>query len=376
MSSNFDFVDETNPAIFTYAYENGLLPDYVLDSEQMTSEKAASLANVAFADQEHRLYPCHTKAATCLSALWDAANANGNKRVTMQIAKMAAVHDITEDVEKIYNHFEDVLKKEASAVEIVEDEPEKFALSVDYQGVNGRGLEHVYSLASPFDCAQSARQMMTDYEVGSLPLPIMHKAATALIREMEDSSYDMSGIPAFVIELGTPRVPNMDLAYSLMESHCKSAHVNEAPYIAILDSLSDDMEKSADADEAYEKAVNAADKMYYLDLDNGVDYRGINSNPYDVIFAGPELRKLANYAAGTIYVMNVPVPVDEFLSYPENRITAAFPKTASTMIIDARNMLQGPRTIEKCSAAGDMIATLPENTIKALLKELANYTWN
>lgn len=89
-----DFTTDSTAAVYDYADKNGLVPGFVKQSSLITSEDVKDLPVYAFADEVNRLFPCHTKEATVLSAIYFMADGNENNNVLETIQKRAAAFDV------------------------------------------------------------------------------------------------------------------------------------------------------------------------------------------------------------------------------------------------------------------------------------------
>lgn len=93
-----DFTTDSTAAVYDYADKSGLVPDFVKQSSLITSEDVAGLPDYAFADEENRLFPCHTKEATVMSAIYFMADGEGSQKVLDTIQKRANAFDVTDQV--------------------------------------------------------------------------------------------------------------------------------------------------------------------------------------------------------------------------------------------------------------------------------------
>lgn len=369
--STKDYVQCENPAIFMRLHEENLIPDYVLESPRVTEEDTEGLSVVAFADPYTRSYPCHTKAACWQSAAWYAGTAGDEVHVRENIEKMAAAHGISEDVAKVFDCFNEEFAKVAEA-EIVE-EPQ-YALSMNLGGYQGRGFEQYYPINNYHEVTRSGEEVAEDYLGGMLPMPIMRKVASTLMKAAAAFDVPTCEMPRIVCQFGIQRLPD-PFAAEVMIDMRKRAGVDIAPYVAMLTGLQEAMKKSASYTDSIALANNVADQMYQLDFDNGISYTGRVEDPYNLLFSGPAVEELEKAASQVVDIMNVNVPVVDFLNLSDEKIDAIFSKKAAAIIKQAKAQLEGSPAMEKTAAAANMLSTLPTEVSKILLSTLADVGW-
>ena len=370
--STKDYVEANNPAIFSYLNEQGLIPEYVMKSACVTSEETDGLNAVAFADPYNRAYPCHTKAACWQSAAWFAGNHEETPHVKEAIEKMAAFHGIEQDVKDVFNCFESEFNKVAHA-EIVDDEPQ-YALSLDFGGDFGRGQQNHYPINTYHEIIRSGEAAAEDYYSRTLPMPIMRKVASTLIKAATAHDVPMEEMPTVVCQFGIQRLPDPYAAQVLVGIR-KQAGINTDPYIALLDELQNAMTKIASHEEAINLANAVAEEMFDLDYDNGVRYSNRMPTPYDIIFTGPTVNDMEKFAASTVDIMNVSVPVVDFLNLSDEKIDAVFSQKLGAVIKQAKAHVAGNPDMEKTAAAEELLSTLPPEANKILLATLADVAW-
>lgn len=369
--STKDYVEANNPAIFSYLNEQGLIPEYVMKSACVTSEETDGLNSVAFADQYNRAYPCHTKSACWQSAAWYAGNHEDAPHVKANIEKMAAFHGIEKDVQAVFNCFESEFNKVAHT-EIVE-EPQ-YALSLDFGGDFGRGVQNHYPINSYNEVIRSGEAAAEDYVGSMLPMPIMRKVASSLMKAANEYQVPAEEMPAVVCRFGIQRLPDPYAAQVLVGIR-KQANVAIDPYIELISTLQDAMTKIASHEDAIALADVAAAEMFDLDYDNGIRYSNRMPNPYDIIFTGPTLSDMEKFAANTVDILNVPVPVADFLNLSDEKIDAVFSQKLGAVIKEAKSRVSGSPDMEKTAAAEELISTLPPEATKILLATLADVGW-
>ena len=376
--ANNDYVGDNNPAILTFAHSNGLLPDYFLDSEQITAENTKNLYKVAFADQENRKFPCHTKAACLHSAIWYAANNMNEPEIKSGIEKLAAVHGISDDVNKVFDAFGSVIEKAAAAIkEDNEAAMEKYALSIDFEGFRGRGVENFYPINNPAEINDSADKAYKDYCKGNLPLPAFRKAAHAITKAAEEHGMLHEEIDPTVTGVGADRLPDTDFAESCLAMRKQAGVENLEPYKAILAEVVEGIEKVASsAEELIEIGEAAAEAMYKLDVSNGiVKYSNALMDPYTMLFSGPTVDEFLKEAAQCVNLRGVHVPIVDLMNISDSKIDKMFSPGAGEIVKAAKKMLEGENSIQKCAAASAHLEQLTKEASNILLKMLAGVGW-
>lgn len=375
--ANNDYVGDNNPAILMFAHENGLLPDYFLDSEQITAENTKNLYKIAFADPENRKFPCHTKAACLHSAIWYAANAVDEPSVKQGIEKMAAVHNITEDVNRVFDTFGTVIEKAASARAQEEQKMEKYALTIDFEGFRGRGVENFYPINSPIQVKEAADKAFHDYQMGDLPLPAFRKAAHAIVKAAEDFDMIATEMDPTVNSIGADRLPDPEFAESHARMRKMAGVMDIAPYLEIIEEVGNGIEKIASSpEELITIGEAAAEAMYALDQHNGIEkYSAAVVDPYTMIFSGPLVADFIKAAAQCVNLRGVHIPTADFLNISDNKIDKLFSPGVGSIIKAAKKELEGDATIEKSASAALKLAELNKEASNMLLKMLAGTGW-
>ena len=370
--STKDYVTAQNPAIFMHLSEKELIPDYVMESPRVTTEETDGLSVVAFADPYSRSYPCHTKAACWQSAAWYAGTQADTPHVKAAIEKMAAAHGISEDVQKVFDCFEAERVKVAHA-EVVE-EPQ-YALALDFNGYEGRGYEQHYPINSACEVIASCDDAAEDYLGGILPMPVMRKVATALVKAANAHSVATCDIPGVVLRYGVMRLPDPYAAEAMLSHMRKNAGLDTTPYVQAVANLRTALTKVANHTEAIKLAEATASTIYDMDCDNHVRYSARMLDPYELIFSGPTVDELEKAAAQVVDILHVDVPVADFLNLSDEKIDTIFSKNAAMVIKQAKQNVEGEPDMEKTAAAASLLATLPEDVNKVLLSVLADTAW-
>lgn len=374
-----DYVETNNPDILLHLFKENITPDYVLESDRVTSEEIENLNELAFADPYNRKFPCHTKAATWQSAAWYAGSAGDNPYIKENIKKAAVSFDIVEDVDALFKHFNKEFEKAATVSEVEVVEEPKYALSLDFGGSFGRNFQQFYPITSASAVIVSGDKAYQDYTSQRLPMPVFRKVAQAIVKAASSFAVASEELPTQVISLGTDRLPDPFMAREFVGRR-KLAGVDLDPYIDLIDQLDTALLKSAALDEdACDKAISIGDniacKLYELDLNNNIRYDNRMLNPYQIIFTGPTLSDLNKAASVLVNIKNVQVPVVDFLNLSDDTLDATFSPTVSSILKEAKDMLEGTPTIEKTASVSEKIANLPDETQLILLKVLADTGW-
>lgn len=371
--STKDYVEANNPAIFMHLQEKNLVPKYVLESQRVTEEETDSLNVAAFADPYNRAYPCHTKAACWQSAAWYAGTQSNEPHIKTAIEKLAAVHGISEDVKNVFDCFEQEAIKSAGAAEITPQE-QRFALSLNFNGYDGRGFEQHYPINTAQEVLASCTDADNDYRSGIIPMPVMRKIATTLLQAAKEFDVDKEDLPGTVVRYGEQRLPDPFCARALIGVR-KKANVDIKPYEDAVEQLCTVITKTAGVEDAIARANAVAEELYDLDCDNNIRYSKMMPDPYNLIFSGPFVDALEKAAASVVEILNVDVPVVDFLNMPDTKIDDMFSKKAAVSIKLAKQAVQGEPSIEKTAAASQILSTLSPDVNKALLAVLASTTW-
>lgn len=368
---NIDFVTDQNPSVYLFMRDRDMLPDYVLKSNKITPEDTAALNKVAFADQAHRLYPCHTKSACWQSAAYFASKHEDNAHLKEAIEKMAAHHGIEEDVQKVFAAFEDEFRKAAATEPSIEKKA--YALELDMGGFQGRGVEKFYPINDRFEIVRAAEDSTADYKHGTIPMYAMRKIAYNIMEAAEEQGVPVSELTAQVQHLGTRRLPDPYAAETLVGMR-KRAGADVAPYTQVVKELQEKV-AGLGAIEAIEAADETAKEIYFLDKEAGVAYRNGQLDPYDLLFTGPMLSDLEKAAASTVSIKGINVPVEDVVNLADSTIDNVFSKASGDVIKQAKSLVSGESTVSSCVEASELIGGLDDSVQKVLLGTLANTAW-
>lgn len=366
-----DFVHSENPEVFSFLHGEGLMPDYVINSDVITPDDCEQLSDRAFADSSNRLYPCHTKAACWESAAYFAGTGQEDERVKSAIEKMAAVHHIEDDVRTVFNKFEQEFDKAAAAAQ--QPAEERFALTLDWEGVEGKeGTQNLYPIATEMQCLRSGEKAASDYRCGKLPFDVFHKVATNIVAAHPGNVEDL---PADVQHYGAGRLPD-PYAGSIFIQMRKQAGVAVEPYEAVLEEMRQATELDITPEEMMEYGVKAASLMRELDKLNGITkYSFKMKDPYDILFTGPSVKDVEKHAAAHVEVLGIQVPVTDMVNVSDAKIDRCFSTKVATVVKEAKAILAGANSMEKSAAASAKLAELDESARKSFLTVLAEVGW-
>lgn len=362
--TRYDYTTDTNGAIMEHAAEHGLIPEFVDKSARITADDVAQLNSRAFADEDARLYPCHTKEATILSAVYSQAQGDDSPAVREKIASIADAFGVREEVDKVFGHFDRLAaevraRQEAARPRFIQ----KFALTLrDQDGTE----HHMYDISTAADTLVSIRQLDDDYRSGRVPRPYMRKLACEICEAA--ASMNISNVPHSILKFADSRLPDYTTTENLFALR-KQAVDSEAMqgYRRELDAMWDGMSKASSFDEAVDVMDKAAEAMCRLDIENGVEYTPWQPDPYTCMYTGAREADLLKHAASHVYILGVAVPQEAIGDVDLDRADARLPKQASTTLREAVAAL-GDGTGE----CGAKIASLPRDMQVEILRLAAD----
>lgn len=365
---SIDFVTANNPAIFGYLKEKDAIPGYVLSSNKITKEDVAGLDKVAFADPANRLYPCHTKEACWESAAYFAGSGEESAEVKANIEKMAAYHEIENDVKAVFDLFAGEFDKVAASMEKKASEA-KYALNLDFQGFQGRGVENFYPINNAPEIITASDDCTADYNAGKIPTGAMRKIASAITEAAIAHNVNFGDLTREVRSFGTRSLPDPYAAEILVKMRKSAAH-NE-----LVTELQEKLAGTKDVSEAIALTNEVAEKMYTLDKQAGIAYRNGMLDPYSVLFTGPTLDELEKAAASTISLRGVNIPLDDFVNLSDNDIEVNFSTKSAAIIKEAKAFVREGQSVEACVSINSKLDELSRESQNVLLNVLANTGW-
>lgn len=367
-----DFTTDQNPDLFMWMNSRGLVPDYVLDSGMLEPSDFEKLASAAFADPEHRLYPCNTKEACWMSAVHYMGRGGEDPRVLGVIEKMADWHGIREDVDKAVAALaeEASMEKGASA-----DDAGERSYALVLEGEDGSETGY-YPVNSAVEIIDSSERAADDYRSRALPLPQFRKVAAVICDAAEEAGVGMEPLAGDVVRHGVRRLPD-PYSGQVVIAMRKSAGIDTTPYEMLLGALREGLEKAASTALCIDVANDVAGRMFAIDNAYGLNYGPRMVDPFTAIFCGPPEEDLEKFASSVVQVDDVHVPVVDFLNLSDDRIDATFSKAAALSVKEAKASLSGAgaQSAEDCAAASDKIASMSPEARKVLLATLAGVAW-
>lgn len=374
MPTDCDYVIDQNPGLFAHLADKGLVPEYVMQSDRVTREEVDPLSVVAFADPYNRRFPCHTKAACWQAAAYFAGNNMCKEYVKENIVKMAAAHDISDDVDAVFEAFREELTKAAASQPKEEAPIRKYAMTINFEGFQGRGVEEFYPVNSYSEVITASEDATTDFRSARLPIMAMRKVAYNIVDAATAFSVPVSELTPETRNMGIKRLPDPFAASDLIGIR-KNAGVDVTLYKSILAELEESITKTASVDDAIMLADDVAARIVQMDTRNGIKYNSLMPNPYDIIFTGPTLEELNKAAAQLVVIEGVRVPVSDFLNLSDSTIEKTFSSKIGEVIKGAKADVAGDCTIEKCASANEKVLTLSEDARKVLLAVLSDTAW-
>lgn len=363
-----DFVTDKTAAVYDYADKNGLVPDFVKQASIITEEEVQELPDAAFADPVNRLYPCHTKQATVLSAIYSLSEGIFDGPVADTINKRASVFDVTEQVEQAHKHFSGIVQEELQKSASEQPQPiEKYALTLS----DGDKSYDFYNVSTRPDVLVSLNQVEKDFNAGNIELPWMRKVSSALLEEARHYGVE-DNAPGCVLRYAEVRLPNMEKAATLMT--LRSQVVDDmTPYDQLFEKMASMIGEAEGFDEAMQAAEQCAMEMYIMDKQAGVQYNPLQPDPYTIVFCGPKPEDFEKHASEHVYISQVAVPVEDIVNVSDSKIDEMFSKSSAQVIKDAVKPLRdGEVTSDVTGECHVKLANLAPDVRLKLLEVLAS----
>lgn len=369
MSNREDYVGDKNPTPFLYAMDNNLLPQETWKEPIPNVESISGLADAAFANPYSREYPCHTKVACMLSAVWDASKGSDNPLVSANIRKHAAAHGVGAEVEEIYDHFEEVSEKAAAAAPVAAV-PHQYALQLTDPKTNI--TDGYFDITYPHSIVPAAEEATLAYQRGQLGDPIMAKVANAIVKAATAFAIPMEEMPPAIRVFGIQRLPDPWRGQVCIQSFAKQAGApNVEDYTDTMLALQEMLKEAASAEAAWAAGMAAANHIHALNNENGIYPAALDDTPQAMVFGGPSMDEFRKQAETCVPIADVPVPADAILAVPQTVILGNFSKEAAIRILQAQQTLQGAPSMEKSAAASNILATLTPEARSNFLRILS-----
>lgn len=366
-----DFLNDNSGAILGYAFDNELLPESIKQASMPTKEEVEGLKDNAFANPYSREYPCHNKQATVLSALYAAASYE-DEGIIDGIKKMASSYNISQITDPIFNHFSNAMEKYAAEKAEKETPMVKFALSLTAE--DGTATNH-YNISTKEDTILAIRHLNDDYSCGAVSPRHMRKIAREVINAAKDFDVAYDYIPSQLTRFVTDSIPDVSVASELVQLR-KSANVDIDRYNDVICKLANDMsasDMSANAIEAC--AAQAVSDLFDLDQEYNIKYASDQPDPYEVVYCGPVRADFEKFASNHVRIQGISVPVIDVLNLHDDKINTLFNKQASTLIQEAKAVLQGEASVDKTSKSASILEGLSKEASTLLLTTLAGTGW-
>lgn len=353
--------------MFLYAMDNNLLPQEAWKEPIPSLDSIGDLADTAFANPYSRTYPCHTKVACMLSAVWDASKGQEHPLVSANIRKHASAQGIGECVDSIYKHFEEVEEKQAAAVPPT---PERqYALQI--QQPNNE-VDGYFDITYPHSVIPAAEEATVAYRRGQLGDILMSKVANAIVKAATAFAIPVDELPQAVQVFGVPRLPDPYRGQVCISAFAKQAGVPDVSmYTDTMLALQEMMKEAHTTEDMILAGQAAEQQLYRLNNENGVYPAHLDDTPHAMIFGGPTVDEVIKVASSTVPIANVPVPAEAIQAIPDQIIVANFSKAAASTILQAKHGLAGGPSMEKSAAASDTLATLTPEATSNLLRILS-----
>lgn len=360
-----DFINDHTGAIADYADSQNLMPDFVKEASFPDIDFIEKLNDRAFADAEHRLYPCIDKAATVMSAIYCAAQGVTDSEIVSNIEKAAAAFGVETEVKSVFEHFNSIMQKEASATE-VEAPMEKFALSLEDEEGN---THNYYNISSKADTLLTIRHLDEDFAAGTISPVFMRKVACVVAEAAKEFDVTHS-LTSQITKFATTRLPEPSVALELIGDR-----PDAQKYVDVITKLASDIQTAESFEDAINLADDAAQELYVLDKQAGVKYTNGRMDPWDILFCGPTEDYLNKAAAHNVRILDIPVPVQDITNLHDSTINNIFSKNAANIIMEVKAGLEGEPTVEKSASASEKLATLAPDVQAILLDKLASIGW-
>lgn len=349
-------LDQLSDQNINWVLKGGEIPDYVLDSPELTAQDAATLPDRAFAGD--RKFPIFDKSATYLSARYAAANGlEKNAALIGRLRKASELHGILEDFEQLFPSVE-TLEKSAAAGPA----PKNHALEiVDDDGT----CTKVYPIGTNFDLDKSARQLLKDFAEDKLDIRTATRVAEVMFEKAASVGVPEKLLPQKVIRWGENRVIDLGLVKSAIELR-KSSHptlVNDA-MVGVYEDLLEMVKQATENGSAGPDIDEYLDMWDDVDRVAGIPVRGAIMDAHQTFHQGPRTQDLLKFASSVVFVGDVPVPADVFCKLGDGALDY-FGPTEAGMIKAARRSA----AISPADATGH-IAELPEDSRGVLLRQL------
>lgn len=348
-----DFTTDNNPVGLYRALDIVDVPDYVGTAPLMKPEDVSRLHKSAFADSKHREFPCHTKTAAWLSAAYFFGSNLENEPVGERIKSACAVHGI--DIAPFVALNEQV--KSASAE--IEPDIETHALTVDFGGEDGRGVEKYYPIKIASQVQDSSRALLNDYDAGKMPDDWFVRAAQSIVKAASATGLAADALHDRIKQAGVHRLFSLESALRMADARAWAGVPAESV----------ELYKQAAQGAAQDPGNELQWMSLWDDLDraNHVKYSKLVPRPHAAFFAGPEVEQIEKLASEVVILEDVMIPKAVIAKPSEQSLRQRFTKQAAEKILEIQKVAcQNPYD------ASRQFAELDGDTRKEFLKVLLN----
>ena len=313
-----DFVSDFNPTGLYRTFSAVAAPSFVEDADVLTPEYVSTLHKTAFADPSKREFPCHTKAASWLSAAYFFGSGLTNPPVEENIKSACKIHGV--DIEEIVAQKELILKEASETPEF-----KTHALEVDFEGEDGRGVERYYSIKIASQVEDSARNLLNDFDAGKLPEDWFVRASREIVKAASVTGLPKERLHARIKAAGVDRVFDLDTALRMAETRAWAG----VPFEGV------ELYKAAALGASEDPGNEDRWMTIWGDLDrtNLVKYSRTVLEPHRAFYAGPETAQIEKMAREVVVLEDVIIPKAVVTKPSEDSIRQRFNKQAAEVLL-------------------------------------------
>lgn len=361
-----DFIKDNNPTGIDFVkleLKNAgfTIPKYIEESETkgLDKESITKLASAAFADDITKEYPINSKENIWKSAAYLFTNGVDKQqikesklnKIANNIIKASEMFGIKEDIDNILSVLTSSFNKQAST------ESGLYALSLEDE--ESGELKNYLPINNVFEIVKSAGEL--DELQDSLIPEYYYTACNNLLKVAKAKNIDIHELPTSVVEAGTPRIFNYDLA--IKQANTRKEKTGDDMYIELVNNA-----KYASEVANNFNTMEYATTMFDLDKLHSEVLGRYNKtdllNPVAVFSGGETREELEKFANEHVLFQNIFIPTEEFLKQKET-ISMMLNKTASEKIINA---LKASDTITAASALQELSKSDQIDLLKVLVK--------
>ena len=314
-----DFVTDFNPTGLYRVFGAVEAPAYVDDAGVFTPESISTLHKTAFADPSKREFPCHTKAASWLSAAYFFGSGLTDPSVEESIKTACQIHNI--DIEPIMAQREVVIKEASETPEF-----KTHALEVDFEGEDGRGLERYYSIKIASQVEDSARNLLNDFDSGKLPEDWFVRASREIVKAASITGLPEDRLHDRIKAAGVDHIFDLGTALRMAETRAWAGVPAEGV----------ELYKAAAIGASEDIGNEDCWMTLWGDLDrtNHVKYSRTVMEPHRAFYAGPATSQIEKLAREVVVLDDVMIPKAVVTKPSEDSIRQRFTKQAVDVLLD------------------------------------------